>query len=190
MSRLAPVLVLLVVGVVVAGCASSRSVLYGGVSFGVTGKKTVVTDAAAARDGKRIRKHWLAEIARRRRESGLRFRNLSRPAFRSRLAAAAARDHFTVERLQFVHSGQVTPLVVLRTDRYVALARAIPSIASSLDPQHGPQDWQGWSFGALYLEAQDERGVPFVVVTNVIGSGTATGGQWARSDRLFPYAHG
>jgi hypothetical protein len=176
------------VALMVAGCASSRSVLYSGVTFGLTGKRTVVTDAAAVRDAKGIRRHWLGETGR---HSSQRFPNLPKAEFSRRLAAAAARYHFTVKTAQFRHAGQVTPLVVLRTDRYVALARAIPSIEQSLDPhKRAREDWSGWTFRAFYLEAQDERGVPFVVVENVIGRGSAAGGQWARSDALFPFLHG
>jgi hypothetical protein len=171
----------------VAGCASSSSVLYSGVSLNGTGKGTVITDAAAVRDAKGIRSHWLGETGRR---SSQRFPGLPEAEFRRRLAAASARYHFTVETAQFRHAGQATPLVVLRTDRYVALARAIPAIEQSLDPhKKAREDWLGWTFRGFYLEAQDERGVPFVVVNNVIGLRSAAGGQWARSDPLFPFIH-
>lgn len=46
-----------------------------------------------------------------------------------------------------------------------------------------------WRFEGFYLEGRDERGVPFVIVTDVV-RGEVMGGQWARSDALFPFQHG
>jgi hypothetical protein len=168
-----------------AGCAGSRSVLYRGVSVGVSGKRTVVTDAAALRDGKGIRERWVADVARRgRADPAERFPNLSAGEFRRRLDSAAAHDHFTVKTLRFLHPREVAPLVVIQTRRYLAFARAVPVIEDLLDRERGR-----WRFEGFYLEGQDERGVPFVIVTNAV-RGSLEGGQWARSDALFPFAHG
>jgi hypothetical protein len=183
---------MVVVASVAAGCANSRSILYSGISgpLGQT-KKVVVTDAAAARDARQNRAEWLAMIARVRRQGAAHgFSNLSPRKFRLRLAAAAKRYGFTVKKVQFVHPGHVAPLVIVQTHKYLAFARAVPAIEKSLDPHKGRSDLAGWAFEAFYLEAQDERGVPFLVVTNVVGGGGVTGGQWARSDPLFPFAHG
>jgi hypothetical protein len=118
------------------------------------------------------------------------FSNLSPRKFRLRLAAAAKHYGFTVKKVQFVHPGHVAPLVIVQTHKYLAFARAVPAIEKSLDPHKGRSDLAGWAFEAFYLEAQDEKGVPFLVVTNVVGGRGVTGGQWARSDPLFPFAHG
>jgi hypothetical protein len=170
------------------GCASSRSVLYSGVSSPLGTKKVVVTDAAAVREGRSERSSWLAMIRRAGPQSvGLRFPNLSAREFRLRLAAAAARYGFTVKRVQFVHGRRVAPLVVVQTRHYLELARAIPSIEHAVDPHKGRNDSTGWSFQGIFLEAVDERGVPFVIVDNVVSGSGVGGGQWARSDRLFPF---
>lgn len=183
---------LLVVAGVAAGCANSRSILYSGISghLGQT-KKVVVTDGAAVRDARENRAEWLAMIARVRRQGAAHgFPNLSPREFRLRLAAAAKQYDFTVKRVRFVHPGHVAPLVIVQTRKYLAFARAVPAIEESLDPYEGRSDVRGWAFEAFYLEAQDEKGVPFLVVTNVVGGGGVTGGQWARSDPLFPFQHG
>jgi len=184
--------VLAVAGLVLAGCgSSSRSVLYSGVSSPLGGKKTVITDAAALRDAGSIHAEWGAMVGR---ESGrglhARFSGLTPREFRSRLDAAASRYGFAVKRVEFLHLGRPTPLVVIQTSRYVTFAHATPAIEHALDPHRGRDDSTGWSFGAFYLEALDERGVPFLVVDNVVGSGGVGGGQWARSDALFPFLHG
>lgn len=176
---------------VLAGCGSGRSILYSGVSSGLGGKKLVITDSAAVRDGRSDRTDWLAMI-RRVGQQGVDagFSSLSPQGFRRRLAAAAVRDRFTVKRVVFLHHGKVTPLVVVETSRYLAFARAVPAIERSLDPHTGRSDLKGWRYQAFSLEALDERGVPFLIVSNVVGGGTVAGGQWARSDALFPFAHG
>lgn len=176
-------------GLLLTGCASSRSVLYKGVSSPLGTTTTVVTDAAAVRDGRSARADWVAMVRRGQAgASGIRFSHLSDREFRSRLAAAAARYGFTVRAVRFLHPRQVTPLVLVQTSRYVAFARAVPAIESSLDPHKGGNDSKGWSYRAFYLEALDERGVPFLVVDNVVDGTGVTGGQWARSDALFPFA--
>lgn len=128
MTRYAPLLVVTALSIatagVVAGCASSRSVLYSGVSAGAS------------------------------------------------------------------HPAQAAPLVIVQTRDYLALARAVPAIDSSLDPHTGHNDRTGWAYEAFFLEAQDERGIPFIAVSNFMRGAEPGGGQWARSNQLYPFAHG
>src|SRR5437764_7266734 len=174
----------------VSGCGgSSRSVLYSGVSLD-GGPKRVVTDAAAAHDVRAVHAQWLAEITRRAGEDpGQRFANLPAQQLRLRLAKAAARYHFTVKKVQLLHPRQVAPVIIIQTRRYLALAHAIPAIENSLDPHTGPSDQAGWAFEGFLLEAQDERGVPFLDVFNFERGSGPGGGQWARSDQLYPFLH-
>ena len=96
--------------------------------------------------------------------------------FRLRVARAAGRYGFTVERLRFARTRGSTgehvaaPLVIVETRSYLAFARATPDILNSLAPHPG-----------LYLEARDERGVPFLIVDEFPGGS----GVWARSDPLL-----
>jgi hypothetical protein len=173
-----------------SGCGSSRSVLYSGVSM-MAGPKRVITDAAALRDARSAQAHWIAEIRRRALEDpGQRFANLSARQLRMRLAKAAAHDHFTVKKIELLHPRQLAPLVVVTTHRYLDLAHAVPAIENSLDPHTGHSDQAGWAFEGFFLEAQDERGVPFLGGFNFERGSGPGGGQWARSDQLYPFAHG
>jgi hypothetical protein len=181
MKRIAAVCLLC--GVALSGCAGSRSVPYRGVSIGVSGKRTVISDATAVRDAKRIRTRWASDIERQARvHPSQNFANLPAGLFRARLIRAARRYGFTVESVRFLRPRGIAPVVIVQTTRYLALARAIPRIERSLNPHP-------WRFEAFYLEGRDERGVPFVIVTDVVRGETA-GSQWARSDALFPFPHG
>ena len=155
------------------------------------GPKRVVTDAAAVHDVRSVRAQWVAEITRRAGEDpGQRFANLPGQQLRLRLAKAADRYHFTVKKVQLLHPRQAAPLVIIQTRRYLALARAVPAIENSLDPHTGHSDRAGWAFEGFLLEAQDERGVPFLDVFNFERGSGPGGGQWARSDQLYPFIHG
>jgi hypothetical protein len=174
------------VAVVAAGCANSRSILYSGYSVGSLGTRHVISDTAASDDVQLQLARWVTDIARRGREHpSQRFANLSVRQVRERLGAAAAHYRFTVERLRFFHPRQLEPLVILQTRHYLALARAIPAIERSLNP-----DVTGWAFEGFFLEAQDERGVPFITAHDALRGPDGYGSQWARSDQLFPFAHG
>jgi hypothetical protein len=132
-----------------------------------------------------VRASWLSDLASG--ELGP-TSNLSPRQFRSRLTRAASRYGFTVQRVRFVRTrGQVAPLVIVKTDGYLALARATPAISRSLDPltdkTNNATGERFSSFPGLYLEAKDERGVPFLIADSF----PSGGGQWARSDQLFPY---
>jgi len=95
----------LAVAVVVAGCASSRSVLYKGWVKPGSGQRIVFSDAMAVERGRSMRKQWLADIARagRERPKPL-FHNLSESRVRARLTASG--DQFTVKRVEFFHPRQ------------------------------------------------------------------------------------
>lgn len=179
----------LAAAVVLAGCGDTRSILYSGVSGGLSTTRHVVTDAQARRAGRTVPAFWLSNLA-----SGKLGppSTLSSREFRSRLGRAASRYGFTVKRVRFIKTrGQIAPFVVVEADHYLAFARATPAIVRSLDPlTDTTNDATGehfWSFPGLFLEAQDERGVPFLITDNFPSGG---GGQWARSDQLYPYGHG
>lgn len=58
-----------------------------------------------------------------------------------------------------------------------------------LDPQKaGGEDWQGWDYEGFFLGAQDQQGKPFLAVFNFWRA--RGGGQWARSEDLYPFEHG
>ena len=82
---------------------------------------------------------------------------------------------------------------VTASDRGGVLAEPLllstPEIARALDPKNpGEEDWQGWDYEGFFLGAQDESGDPFLAVFNFMRD--HGGGQWARSEGLYPYEHG
>jgi hypothetical protein len=171
-----------------AGCANSRSILYKG-DVTSSGSRLVISDAAALRAGSAARSRWLADIARAGRDRPKpRFHNLSASQFRARLARAAARYRFTIKAVEFLHPRQLAPLVIVQTRHYLAMAHAARAILESIDPLRRhvrPRE----TFEALFFEAQDERGVPFIITSSDVRERLG-GGQWARSEELYPFAHG
>lgn len=194
MSTLGRSLVIAGIAFVFVGCggvtrlaqhhANSRSILYAGV--GDLGPRHVVSDAEASRDVKLDVRSWRAWLATY--KGAGQPAELSRREFRQRLAAAAARYHFAVRRVQFVSARALAPFVVVQSRHYLALARAIHAFWRSIDPlpprpcirrlgnttDCAPSE-------VLFFEAQDERGVPFIALGLE---------QWARSEPLFPGPHG
>jgi hypothetical protein len=199
MKRALAIVGLCVLLIALAGCGSGRddaaprtypgrSVLYAGV--GNLGPRRPVSDEQAKHDVRYQLRSWAGMVAKYG-GGGLPVA-LTRRQFRQRLTAAAAQYHFTVKRLRFFHSRALAPLVVIETRHYVALAQATRLFIKSLNPQVGAEarppctrKWGNSSSCAppelMFLEAQDERGVPFFAV------GT---GQWARSEELYPFPHG
>jgi hypothetical protein len=187
--------------VVAAGCggnrgtaSESRAVLYQGLAVyrpGSTVEHRRISDPAARREGVDLRKQWEHDIRSRAAEApNEHFANLSSQTFKARLAKAAHDHHFRVVEVRLLRPRQLAPEVVVRTSHYVALAHALPSILSALDPHGGSSDTGGWSYEAFLFEAQDERQVPFLAVFNAWRGSHKGGGQWARSEPLFPFPHG
>ena len=175
---------------VAAGCGSHRSVLDAGIGLG--GKSHCVGAAEATRDARATYASWRRELAKRAREDpGTRFPNLAPSLFRQRLAEAAKRYDFEVVSVRFLRPRQLAPEVVVRTKRYDELARAMPPIDAALNPREPARDdRRGWEYEGFWLEAQDEHGVPFLAVFTFMRGPGPGGGQWARSEPLFPFPHG
>ena len=91
--------------------------------------------------------------------------------------------------MRFLHPRQLAPFVVIETRQYVALADAVPAIEKSLftvkraGARRDP-------FEGTFLEAVDERGVPFLATFGAERGRSPMGGQWARANALYPYVHG
>jgi hypothetical protein len=110
--------------------------------------------------------------------------------FRERVARAGSRYGFQVVSLHFERAPQGAPFLIIQTASSPAtLSREVPAIMRLLDP-HRPaeQDWQGWAYEGIFLGAQSSRGRPILDVFNVMR--LHSGGQWARTPNLYPYAHG
>src|SRR5207247_101479 len=113
------------------------------------------------------------------------------PAERRELGAAARSHDFEVVSFRLLRPRRLAPRIVVRTTHYLELAHATRGILRRLDPKAATgDDRTGWRYEGFYFEADDEHGVPFLVVFNFLRGPHAGGGQWARSDPLFPFAHG
>jgi hypothetical protein len=177
---------------VLAGCGGHGSVLDAGVTFGHLAKAHKIGPAEAARDARAAHAEWYRETAKRAREDPrTRFPNLAPFLFRQRLAEAARRYGFQVVSVRFLRPRQLAPEVVVRTKHYVELAHAMRAIEAALNPRlPARDDRRGWEYEGFYFEAQDEHSVPFLAVFDFMRGSGPGGGQWARSDPLFPFAHG
>ena len=174
-----------------SGCGNHRSVLDEGVRVGSSGHIHRVGVAEAIKDVGRARAEWVREITSRARADPQQpFANLPVPVFRARLAALSRRYDFEVTSIQLRHPRQLAPNIVVRTRHYVELARATPAIVRQLDPKARTNDDRtGWRYEGFFFEADDEHGVPFLAAFNFWRGPGGGGGQWARSERLYPFAH-
>jgi hypothetical protein len=145
-----------------------------------------LNDRQAAGGVRSARGFWIRGLnAAARQYPGIRFRSPSRTVLLARLRREARAHDFQVMSFRMLRPRQLAPLVVVRTTHYVDLARATGSILEKLDPDgRYDRDYEGFHF-----EAQDERGVPLFVADNVM-RGRIEGGQWARSEPLYPFEHG
>jgi hypothetical protein len=184
-------LVAAIVAAFATGCGSHRSVLDEGVRLGSSGHVHRVGVAEAMKDVRQARAEWEREItSRARAHPRQRFANLPVPVLRARLAALARRYDFDVTSVQLRRPRQLAPSIVVQTSHYVELAHATPVILKQLDPKtRTNDDRSGWRYEGFFFEADDEHGVPFLAAFNFWRGPGGGGGQWARSDRLFPFEH-
>lgn len=190
--RAAAAAVLLLLPVLLAaGCGGSggaASILDQGLCSQLGTHCMRVTPAEAVRDVRSARLEWLGEVrANAIRDSTRHFPNLPRTVFAQRLERQAERHDFAVESITWRHAGaQDVPDVVVESSRYAALARALPAVLDAVDP---PPRSNSRAYEAIFIEAVDPHHVPFVAVFDSLRD-HVMGGQWARSEALFPYAHG
>jgi hypothetical protein len=175
-----------------AGCGSSgRAVLEEGIHSGASSGVVHIDDATARRDAALGLRRWEADLRRRSRLAPReRFANPAVRTLRDRVAAAARRHDFTVVRIKLLRPRQLAPLIVVRTTHYVHLAHATRDILRELDPRSTSGHLHRWGFEGIFFEALDERGVPFLTTFTTLRGPGPGGGQWARSDALYPFAHG
>jgi hypothetical protein len=184
-------LVAVIVAAFASGCGTHRSVLDEGVHLGSLGHLHRIGPAEAITDVGRARAEWEREITSRAREHPRQtFASLPVAVLRARLAALGRRYGFEATSVELRRPRQLAPDVVVRTSRYVELARATRLILKQLDPKARTNDDRtGWRYEGFFFEADDEDGVPFLAAFNFWRGPHAGGGQWARSDRLFPFEH-
>jgi hypothetical protein len=163
-------------GAVPSACASDRAAgrppaLASGWSWRIRGWRRVLREAAREHPAGSYSRPVLAVL-------------------RRGLVAAAPRLRFRLLRLRIVRAAQGAPLVIVEAcSSPAAFSRQVPALARLIDPHHAAgEDWLGWDYEGFFLGAQDRHGRPFVAVFNTMRD--HSGGQWARSQRLYPFAHG
>lgn len=120
-----------------------------------------------------------------------RFANLPRRVFLARLDELSRAHKFHVESVRFFRPKQDAPVVVIRTRDKHALSKATPAILRRINPKAPTgDDRTGWAYEALFFEAREGDGSPFLVVFNNWRGPSAGGGQWVLDPRLFPFPHG
>jgi hypothetical protein len=190
--RVRQLLVLLAIVGISSACGEHKSVLDEGIRPGRLGETHVISAAEALKDGRLRVAYWEREIRKRAQaDPSTRFQNLDPALLKQRLSEAASRYDFDVVSVELLRPRQLAPKVIVSTTRYVDLARATPQILRSIDPKAVTSDDRtGWKFEGFYFEARDEHDVPFLTVFNFMRGNGPGGGQWARSERLYPFQHG
>jgi hypothetical protein len=134
---------------------------------------------------------WEHEIqSRGRRYPAKRFANPSKDELMDDLRALAQKHDFELVSVRLLTPRQLAPKIVVRTKHYLDLAHATSAILRRIDPRTpASNDSQGWKYEGFYFEAQDEHGIPFLIAFNFERGRSPGGGQWARSEPLYPFAH-
>jgi hypothetical protein len=174
-----------------AACSGKPSVLSAG--YDRVGGKTPSPNIEKAKAQAVITaRTWEHEIqSRGRRYPEKRFANPSKDELLADLRALAQKNDFDVVSVRLLMPRQLAPRIVVRTKHYLDLAHATSAILRRIDPRTAaPDDSQGWKYEGFYFEAQDEHGIPFLIAFNFERGPSPGGGQWARSEPLYPYPHG
>lgn len=144
-----------------------------------------------------LRREWFREITSRGRRAKqhrppLRFLSPGRQIFLAQLRRASARYHFAVDEVRFYRPFQFAPFVVVHSGHPKRFSADTPPIVDLLDvaDKRGHSRERYWQYEGFYLEARDGDGVPFLAVSNFIRGKGWGGGQWARTEELYPFAHG
>jgi hypothetical protein len=176
--------------ILLVGCGHTRSILNEGVGRGQLGGVHRVDEKEAIKAGRVSLAEWERQLALGvRTNPNKRFANLPTSILRRRLNEEARRYDFDIVSFEIRRPRQLAPKIVVRTTHYLRLSEAMPKILAQIDPHANAKgDLDGWSYEGLYFRADDERGVPFMITSNFIRAGG--GGQWARSERLYPFGHG
>jgi hypothetical protein len=185
MSHGRPVVAVALLALAVAGCgAASKTPSSAG-----SGKPQAQAISPAQGWDAHVR-DWRQELlAAAGRDKDVKFPTPSQPAFEKKLAAAASQFGFRVLSTEFVRAPQGSPLVIVESSSPARFSQNAPAILDLLDSRRpSGEDWQGWDYEGFFLGAQDQQGEPFLAVFNF--ERDHGGGQWARSEDLFPFPHG
>jgi hypothetical protein len=176
---------------ILRGGDDSRAVLHEGIRMGFRQDVRRYSDDEARKASRSTETTWRRELERRARDAPRqRFANPTPETLRARLSAAARRYGFDVVAVDLLRPRQLAPRIVVRTDDYLQMAQSMADILRTLDPKaRTGDDRTGWRYEGFYFEADDGDGVPFALAFNFWRGSSGGGGQWARSERLYPFVH-
>jgi hypothetical protein len=155
-----------------------------GVSPGRLTRTYRIGPMQAIRQGRASRAYFRREVkVAARKRPGEEFESPPLSELLPRVQHEAGKHHFRIVSLRLLHPKQLAPMLIVSTTHYVGLARATASILHDLNGRYGDR------YEGFYFEARDELGVPFFT-TETLRRDRTEGGQWARSEALFPFPHG
>jgi hypothetical protein len=139
------------------------------------------------------KRQWLREV-RTSAKTGNRatiFPSPGRALLVQRLRRAQRLYGFQIVRVKMLHPLQIVPVIVIRSDRKRAIARATLAIIALFDPRHvTKRNPSGYAYEAYFFEAQDRHGVPYLATFNHWRPPHVGGGEWAAREDLYPFPHG
>ena len=164
---LGPCVCLMLLVFLLPACSGEPSVLTAGYER-VGGKSPSPNAEKAKAQAAFAERSWEHEIeSRARRYPEKRFANPSKDELIADLRGLARKNDFELVSLRFLKPRQLAPKVVIRTTHYLDLAHATLAILRRIDPRTPAlKDSQGWKYEGFYFEAQDERGIPFLIAFN------------------------
>jgi len=160
------------------------AVLAAPVAAGNPSPKSVVAQA---------KREWLKEVlaSARTGDRAKSFPSPDRAVLLARLRVAQARYGFRIISVTVLHPLQRVPVIVVRSNRKHAIARATPAIIDLFDPRRvTKKNPSGYAYEAYFFEARDSHGVPYLATFNHWRVPHVGGGQWAAEESLYPFPHG
>jgi len=155
-----------------------------GVSAAATSPARVIAQAKA---------EWVSKMRASARigDRDARFPSPSRVVLLARLRTGATLYGFGIVSVQMLHPLQGAPVIVIRSDREQAIARATRKIVTLFDPYRPTSaDPAGSAYEGYFLVAEDSGGVPYLASWNQSRAPHVGGGEWAASPNLYPFPHG
>ena len=96
-----------------------------------------------------------------------------------------------VVSVQMLHPLQSAPVIVIRSNNELSIARATPKIIDLFDARHPTStNPSGYAYEGYFFVAQTTGGVPFLATFNHWRAPHVGGGEWAASENLCPFPHG
>ncbi|HTE83950.1 MAG TPA: hypothetical protein VK821_04395 [Dehalococcoidia bacterium] len=139
------------------------------------------------------RKEWLSALqtAAKTGDRAARFPSPSRRVLMQRLRQAQGRYGFEIVTVRMLHPLQSAPVIVIRSDKKVAMAHATLAIIKLFDPRHVTNtNPSGFAYEGYFLSAEDQHGVPYLATFHHSRCCPPGGGEWAASENLYPFPHG